>query len=157
YGKPLRIADYRDLHDQDPDLAAKKLTDDLTEEMIKSFPHFRDETKLQLARKLVALGICRNKFNAAQLFRKKLGDTQFWQTLDEKLKAFEEASREHGIPLPAWGHRQAWKQLGPMRRPWRLAYLLFGIPLFLIDLPNNALPEFFLSSGVEFFVTDETE
>lgn len=157
YGNPLIVSEYRELYDRDPDQAVKKLTDDLTQEMIRIYPHFTDETKQVLGKKLVALGICRSKFDAAQLFLRQLENKEFWQGLEAKLKALEESSREHGIPLPVWGYRQIWKQLGPMRWPSRLTYLILGFPLFLLDLPNNALPEFFLSSGVEFFVTDDSE
>ncbi|MGZ3658707.1 MAG: 1-acyl-sn-glycerol-3-phosphate acyltransferase [Bdellovibrionota bacterium] len=157
YGKPLWMKDYRELYERDPDLAIKQVTDDLTREMVGAFPHFTDDGKLALGKKLVAIGICRSKFDAAQIFLRQLENPAFWTGLEHRLRAFDEANKDHGIPMPAWGHRNAWKQLGPKRRPWRVLYLLLGFPLFLIDLPNNSLPEFFLSSAVEFFATDETE
>lgn len=157
YGNPIQVRKYRAQYEKDQDQAVRALMDELTEEMIGCFPHFRDETKLLLGKKLVALGICRTKFDAAQLFLRKLGDTKFWDELGEKLHSLEEESKELGIPIPAWGHRHAWRQLGPMRRPGRMLYIFLGAPLFFLDLFNNTLPEFFLSSVAEFLSADETE
>ncbi len=157
YGKPLLVADYKELYEKDSDQATKQLTEDLTAEMIRNYPHFLDETKQHLGKKLVALGLLRYKFDAAQMFLRQKDNASFWAGLEERMKAFEEASREHGIPLPAWGYRQIWRQLGPLRWPSRLAYLTLGFPIFLVDLVNNTLAEFFLSSAVEFFVTDDSE
>jgi len=157
YGKPLVIADYKERYLFDSDKAVKDLMADLTRELVANFPHFEDEAKLKLGKELVTLGLVRNKFEAAQLFLRKKADEGFWKGLEERRKAFEEATRDRGIPVPAWGHWQAWKQLGPVRRLSRVVWIVLGFPFFLVDLPNNSLPEFFISSGTEFLSTDETE
>lgn len=157
YGKPLEIADYKERYLTDSDRAVKDLMADLTRELIANFPHFEDEAKLKLGKELVTLGLVRNRFEAAQLFLRKKSDEVFWKDFEEKRKAFEESTRDRGIPVPAWGHWQAWKQLGPVRRLSRIVWIILGFPIFLIDLPNNSLPEFFLSSASEFLSTDETE
>jgi len=157
YGKPLVISDYKERYLIDSDKAVKDLMADLTRELLANFPHFSDEAKLALGKELVTLGLMRNRFDAAQLFMQKDRDPAFWEGFNERRKAFEQASRDSGIPVPAWGHWQAWKQLGPMRRFSRLCWIVAGFPVFCIDLPNNSLPEFFLSSGAEFLSTDETE
>lgn len=157
YGKPLWLRDYHRRYDEDPDRAVKDLMEDLTRELIANFPHFTDEAKAKLGKELVALGLMRNKFEVAQLFLRKKDDEHFWSGLADRRRAFEEASQDYGIPPQAWGHRRAWKNLGPWRRLVRVVWLVAGLPLFLIDLPNNSLGEFFLSSASEFLSTDETE
>lgn len=157
YGKPLLIRDYKERYEQNEDKAIRDLMSDLTAELIANFPHFVDEKKLALGKKLVTLGLMRNKFDAAQLFLRKQDDDSFWIGLEEKRKAFVEATSESGIPIPAWGHRRAWKEMGPVKRASRLGWLAMGFPVFLLDLPNNSLPEFLLSSVAEFLATDETE
>lgn len=157
YGKPLLLKDYEARYQQDSDRAVKDIMDDLTRELIGAFPHFTDQSKARLGKELVALGLLRNKFEAAQLFLRKQGDNAFWDGLEAHRRAFEEASQELGIPVPAWGYRQAWRSLGPQRRLARLAWIVAGFPIFLIDLPNNSMPEYFLSSAAEFLSTDETE
>ena len=131
--------------------------EDLTREMVSVFPHFKDEAKLALGRKLVALGLARSRHSAAQLFLQKESDGAFWAGLEQLLRAFEEANKVHRIPLPAWGHRRAWKELGPSRRRARSLFILFGIPLAVVDLLNNSLPEFCLQSLVDQVAVDETE
>jgi 1-acyl-sn-glycerol-3-phosphate acyltransferase len=157
YGKPLALKDYEILYRESRDEAVKKLMFDLTVEMIRNFPHFQDETKLGLARKLVALGLARSKFPVAQLFLKKENDGAFWAGLEQRLRAFEEANKGRRIPVPAWGHRRAWKELGPRRRRVRGAFLFLGLPLAAVDLVNNSIPELCLSSAVEQLSVDETE
>jgi 1-acyl-sn-glycerol-3-phosphate acyltransferase len=157
YGKPLVIADYQAQYEKDSDAAVRQLTEDLTREMISVFPHFLGEGTLALGKKLVTIGVCRSKWDAAQLFLRQKDNAAFWPALDQLLRGFDEACKDHRIPVPAWGHRQAWKQLGPGRRPFRALYLVAGFPLFLADLPNNSLPEFFLATCTDFLATDETE
>jgi 1-acyl-sn-glycerol-3-phosphate acyltransferase len=157
YADPIPVAAYRALYESDPEQAVRQLTGDLERAMIGVYPHFLDETKLALGRKLVATGMSRSKYDAAQLFLRQQGNASFWEGLERRMRAFDEAIKDHGIPLPAWGHRQAWKQLGPRRRRWRMLALALGAPVFLLDLPNNSLPEFFLGSATDFFATDETE
>lgn len=157
YGKPLLISAYKDRYLQNSDQAVKDLMADLTHEMISNFPHFLDESKLALGKELVTLGLMRNKFEAAQLFLRKQNDTDFWINLETKRRLFEEAASDSAIPVPAWGHWQAWKQLGPVRRLNRFFWVLLGLPIFLIDLPNNSVSEYFLASASEFLSTDETE
>ncbi len=157
YGKPLHMADYKERYLADSDRAVKDLMADITRELLQNFPHFVDEAKQALGKELVTLGLMRGKYEAAQLFLKKNDDGNFWNGLNEKRRAFEEASRDGGIPVPAWGHWEAWKQLGPVRRLSRIVWIILGLPIFLLDLPNNSLPEFFLSSASEFLSTDETE
>lgn len=157
YGNPIRVADYRALHDEDKEAAVRALMMDLTREMVAQFPHFHDETKLTLARKLVALGLARSRYPVAQLFLRKENDPLFWAKLDQLLRAFEEANKDRRIPVPAWGHRRAWKELGPQRRQRRGTFLLLGLPFAIVDLVNNSLPEFCVSSLVEQVAVDETE
>lgn len=157
YGRPLFLKDYREAYGRARDEGVKKLMADITAEMVASFPHFKDETKLALGKKLVALGLVRSKFPAAQLFLKKDGDAEFWTGLDQRLRDFEEANKGHRIPVPAWGHRRAWKELGPKRRLRRGIFLALGLPFALVDLFNNSIPEFCLQSLVEQLAVDETE
>lgn len=157
YGKPLVVKDYEARYSEDGDRAVRDLMADLTRELIGSFPHFSDQSKARLGKELVALGLLRNKFEAAQLFLRNADDQAFWDGLDRQRRAFEEATQEFGIPVPAWGYRQAWRSLGPKRRIARMVWIVAGFPLFLLDLPNNSIPEYFLSSAAEFLSTDETE
>lgn len=157
YGQPLVVSEYRELHDRDPEAAVEKLTADLTREMVSVFPHFLDHGREVLGKKLVTIGIFRNKWEVAQLFLHEHSNDAFWEGLARRMRAFDEACKSRRVPLPAWGYRRVWKQLGPGKRPWRLLYLLMGFPLFLLDLPNSALPEFFLTTVTELFAADETE
>ncbi|MGZ3696389.1 MAG: hypothetical protein ACXVBL_19075, partial [Bdellovibrionota bacterium] len=157
YGKPLLYSDYRELHDQDREAAVKKFLEDFTAELIKNFPHFRDERTQDLGKKLVALGLCLSRFEAAQLFLRKENDTAFWNGLKSRLRSFEEATKDNRIPVPAWGHRQKWKELGGWRRNVRRLFMLVAAPLALVDLVNNSFPEFCLSSLVGYVAVDETE
>lgn len=157
YGKPLLLANYRELFAKSREDAIRKLMEDLTREMIGVFPHFRDETKRTLGRKLVTMGIARYRYDVAQLFLRKENDPAFWAGLEQRLKAFEEANKDHRIPLPAWGHRRVWKEMGPRRRRWRGLFLALWSSLALLDVINNSLPEFALSSLVEQIAVDETE
>ncbi len=157
YGKPIQVADYRALYESDSEGAVRKLTDDLTRELIAVYAHFLDAGKLALGRRLVAIGICRSKHDAAQIFLRQKNNPAFWEGLDHFVRSFDEACKDHRIPPPAWGHRQAWKHLRPSQRTTRGIYLALSFPLFLLDLPNNSLPEFFLATATEFIATDETE
>lgn len=157
YGKPLLFSDYRDLHGQDRDAAVAKFMEDFTQELIRNFPHFRDERTQDLGRKLVALGLCKSRFEAAQLFLKKENDTAFWNGLKARLRAFEEATKDNRIPVPAWGHRLRWKEIGAWRRRARGLFMLICAPLAALDLVNNSFPEFCLSTLVEYVAVDETE
>jgi 1-acyl-sn-glycerol-3-phosphate acyltransferase len=157
YGKPLVVKDYETIFEKDPDAAARQLTEDLTRELIAVAPHFSGEGTLALGKKLVTIGVCRSKWDAAQIFLRQKDNASFWTGLEHLLGSFDEACKDHRIPLPAWGHRQAWKQLGPGRRPFRALVLLLGFPVALLDLPNNSLPEFFLATATDFLATDETE
>lgn len=157
YGKPLVLADYKDLYHSEKNKAVTLLMEDLTREMIGAFPHFQNETKLTLARKLVALGLARTKYPVAQLFLRKENDPAFWTGLEHRLREFEEANKDHRIPVPAWGHRRAWKELGPERRFRRGIFIALGMPLALVDIVNNSIPELCLQSLVEQIAVDETE
>ncbi|RZA08089.1 MAG: hypothetical protein EOP11_05875 [Proteobacteria bacterium] len=157
YGKPILVADYRELHAANKEEALRKLMADLTAEMIRVYPHFQDETKRALGRKLVMMGLARYRYDVAQLFLAKEKDADFWAGLSERMKAFEEANREYRIPLPAWGHRLVWKEMGANRRAWRTFFLWAWAPFALLDVISNSLPEFALSALVEQFSTDETE
>lgn len=157
YGKPILVRDFKDRFELDEDRAVRELMAELTAQLIASFPHFEDETKAALGKKLVILGIMENKFEAAQLFLRKKEDAAFWNGLEEKKKAFVEASSEYRIPVPAWGHRNAWIHLGAAKRAVCTAWVFAGLPIFFVDLLNNSLPEFILSSAAEFLATDETE
>jgi 1-acyl-sn-glycerol-3-phosphate acyltransferase len=157
YGKPLWMKDYRELYEQEPEAAVRKCTEDLTREMIACYPHFTDAGKLATGKKLVMIGVVRNRWEAAQIFLQQAANASFWEGLERRLRAFDEANKQYGIPMPVWGHRHTWKMLGPVRRAWRILALLAGFPFFLADLPNNSLPDFFLTSAVDFIATDETE
>jgi 1-acyl-sn-glycerol-3-phosphate acyltransferase len=157
YGKPLALADYRSLHGENKEEALRRLMADLTREMVSVYPHFQDETKFALGRKLVTIGIARYRYDVAQLFLAKEGDGAFWAGLNQRMKAFEEANKEHRIPLPAWGHRRVWKEMGPSLRRRRAFFLVAWAPFALLDVLSNSLPEFALSSVVEQVAVDETE
>lgn len=157
YGKPLWMKDYRELYEQEPDAAVRKVTEDLTREMIACYPHFTDNGRLALGKKLVMIGVIRCRWEAAQIFLNQVANPAFWDVLEKLMRAFDEANKLHGIPMPVWGHRHTWKMLGPVRRAWRVAALVLGFPFFLVDLPNNSMPEFFLASAVDFVATDDTE
>jgi 1-acyl-sn-glycerol-3-phosphate acyltransferase len=157
YGKVLNIADYRELYERSQQEAVQKVMEDLTRELLLNFPHFRDEHTMALGKKLVALGAFRSKFDAAQLFLRREKDDAFWASLQMRLRAFEEANKKLGIPIPAWGHRRAWKELGPARRRRRAVFLFLGSPFALFDLANTSLPELCLQSLVEYIAVDDTE
>ncbi len=157
YGKPLVVKDYEALYRKSPLEATKALMADLTEQMIQIFPHFQDDTKLVLAKKLIALGLARSKFSVAQLFLKKEKDPEFWKGLEQRLRALEESTKDQRIPVPAWGHRRAWKELGPKRRVNRALFLILGFPFAILDLVNSSLSELCLYSAVEHIAVDETE
>jgi hypothetical protein len=157
YGRPLFFRDYADLHREEKDAAVKKLMADLTVEMIMNFPHFRDAGQLALARKFVALGLAPSKFSVSQLFLRKENDPAFWEGLTTRLKAFDEANKESHIPVPAWGYRRAWKELGPARRARQLVFLLGTLQLAVLDLFNSSVPELCVQSLVEQIAVDETE
>ncbi|MCO5143984.1 MAG: 1-acyl-sn-glycerol-3-phosphate acyltransferase [Oligoflexia bacterium] len=157
YGKPILVSRYKDDYKENEQQAVKKLMNELTEQMVSVFPHFEDEHKQTIGKKLVALGLVRSKYDAAQLFLARKNAPEFWSGLDKKMKAFEEVTRNSGIPVPAWGLRRIWKELGPIRRAKRRLYILFGLPFAIIDALNNSLPEFVLSSTVDLIAVDETE
>lgn len=157
YGKPIKFSDYKELHEQDRDAAVKKFIDDFTAELIRNFPHFRDERTQALGRKLVALGLSRSKFDVAQLFLRKENDTEFWNGLKNRLRSFEESTKDKRIPVPAWGHRLRWKELGAWRRRVRGLFLILGLPVIVFDLISNSIPEFCLSSLIDYVAVDETE
>jgi 1-acyl-sn-glycerol-3-phosphate acyltransferase len=157
YGKPFVVAEYRAAYEADEEQAVRKLMEDLTREMISISPHFESEGTLALGKKLVTIGLYRSKWDAAQIFYRQRSNQEFWKGLEHRLRAFDEACKDHRIPVPAWGYRQVWKQLGARRRVLRGVYLLLGFPFFLVDLPNNSLPEFFLATLTDFIATDETE
>lgn len=157
YGNPIRVADYKDLYLKDEEGAVRKLMDTLTSEMVSVFPHFKDEKTLSLGKKLLALGLVSSKHSIAQLFLRKEADNQFWIGLDEKMRAFEEATKDKGIPVPAWGLRRQWKDLGANGRRLRGLFILLGIPFGLMDLINNSMPELCVQSLVEYLAVDETE
>ncbi len=157
YGKPLVLKNYEARYKAESDQAVRDLMEDLTRELISCFPHFTDQSKARLGKELVSLGLVRDKFEVAQLFLRRSEDKEFWNGLEARRRAFEEATQELGIPVPAWGNRQAWKNLGAQRRFVRIVWITLGAPIFLLDLINNSIPEYFLSSAAEFFSTDETE
>jgi hypothetical protein len=130
---------------------------DLTVELMKNFPHFQDETRLALARKLVALGLARSKYPLAQLFLREEGKPEFWQGLERRLREFEESTKGRRIPVPAWGHRRAWKELGPRKRKIRALFIVLGAPFAMADLINNSIPELCMQALVEQLAVDETE
>jgi 1-acyl-sn-glycerol-3-phosphate acyltransferase len=157
YGRPIFVTEFQEKYLEDRDAGVRALMDELTVELIRSFPHFRDEKTQTLGRKLVALGICRYKHEAAQLFLKYEKDKDFWEGLETRMRAFEEASKGHSVPVPAWGYRRAWKELGPARRRSRVALLILGAPMAIVDFVNNTLPEIGLRSVVDFAAVDDTE
>ncbi len=157
YGKVLRVSEYRELYEQNKEEGIRKLMEDITRELILNYPHFRDEKTQTLGRKLVALGLVRSRYQAAQLFLRREDDKAFWAALELRLRAFEAANKERGIPLPAWGHRRVWKELGPERRRIRGIFLLLGAPFAILDLLNSSVPEYFLSTLVNYISVDDTE
>jgi 1-acyl-sn-glycerol-3-phosphate acyltransferase len=157
YGRPLAYADYKTLHDEDREAAVKKFLDDFTAELIRNFPHFRDERTQSLGNKLVALGLCKSKFEAAQLFLLRENDTDFWNGLKARLRTFEEATKDNRIPVPAWGHRVRWKELGGWRRNIRRLFMLVAAPIALVDLINSSFAEFCLRTLVGYVAVDQTE
>ncbi len=157
YGSPLPIKQYEALYRRSPQEAVKALMADLTQQMVANFPHFQDDSKLVLGKKLVALGLARSKYPVAQLFLRKEKDLEFWQGLEQRLRALEESTKDHRIPVPAWGHRRAWKELGPARRWRRGVFLVLGSPLAILDLVNSSVSELCLRSAVEHIAVDETE
>lgn len=157
YGNPLVFSDYRELHAQDPNKAVQKFMEDLTKEMIRIFPHFKDEKTQTLGKKLVTLGLMPTKYDAAQLFLRKENDPVFWSGLEQKLRAFEESAKDERIAVPAWGHRRSWKELGPKKRRRRLAYIFLGLPIAIYDLVNNSFPEYVMKNFVDYVAVDETE
>ncbi len=157
YGTPLHLNQYESLYRRSSQEAVKSLMADLTQQMVANFPHFQDDTKLVLGKKLVALGLARSKYPVAQLFLRKEKDPEFWQGLEQRLRALEESTKDHRIPVPAWGHRRAWKELGPARRLRRGIFLILGTPLAILDLVNSSISELCLRSTVEHIAVDETE
>lgn len=157
YGNPIHLKDFKDQFDTDEDEAVQQLLKLLTNEMVSVFPHFKDEHTETLGKKLYALGLAPSKHAIAQLFLRKENDVAFWDGLDKKLRAFEETTKDKKIPVAAWGHRRKWKHLGVAERRIRGAFLLAGLPLALLDLFNNSVPEFMLSSVVDYVAVDETE
>ncbi len=157
FGQPLHLRDYQALYRSSREEGVKKLMADITREMLHTFPHFRNESELALGKKLVALGLARSKFPVAQIFLRQEENGDFWAGLGQRLRAFEEANKGQRIPLPAWGHRRAWKELGPQRRRRRAIFLALGFPLAILDAFNNSIPEFCLHSLVEQVAVDETE
>lgn len=157
YGNPIFMKDYEETYKKSPQEAVKELMSRLTNEMVSVFPHFQDDTKLVLAKKLVALGLARSKFAVSRLFLKKEKDPEFWKGLEQRLRALEESTKDHRIPVPAWGHRRAWKELGPARRFRRGLYLILGLPFAILDLVNSSVSELCLRSAVEHIAVDETE
>lgn len=157
YGRPLLLADYRARYEEDREKALRQLMIDLTREMVSVYPHFQDETKLALGRKLVTLGLARFRYDVAQLFLAKEKDEAFWTGLARRMQDFEEANKESRIPLPAWGHRMTWKEIGPRRRFWRRIFLALWWPLALVDFVVNTSAELALKAAVDQIAIDETE
>jgi glycerol-3-phosphate O-acyltransferase/dihydroxyacetone phosphate acyltransferase len=157
YGTPLLISDYRAVYEKAKEEGYRAVMADLTREMIRVYPHFQDEAKQTLGRKLTTLGLFKWRYDAAQLFLKMEKNEAFWAGLNECMATFEEANRDHRIPLPAWGHRRAWKELGPARRRKRAAFLFAWAPLSILDFFTNSFPEFCLVGAVERIAVDETE
>ncbi len=157
YGNPILISKYKELYLKDEDLAFKEVMAELTREMISLFPHFKDEKTLALGKKIVALGLAPSKHAIAQLFLRKENDESFWLGLAEKMRSFDEAAKDKGIPVPAWGLRKKWKDIGSSGRRVRGFLIFLGIPLEAFDLANNSVPELCLQSLVEFVAVDETE
>lgn len=157
YGDPIALKDYETLYHEQKDEAVRRVMERLTSEMIRSFPHFKDAAKLAYGKKLVALGLARSKHPVAQLFLEKENDAAFWKGLEDHLRAFEESTKGHRIPVPAWGHRRAWKGLGPGRRVKRTFFILAGMPFALLDLVNSSLPELCVQSVIEQLAVDDTE
>lgn len=157
YGNPILVSKYKDEYKENEQQAVKSLMSELTEQMLAVFPHFEDEHKQTLGKKLVALGLIRSRYDAAQIFLMRKNHQEFWEGLDLKMKAFEEATRNSGIPVPVWGLRRAWKELGPIRRAKRRWFILMGLPFAFIDAINNSFPEFALASTVDLVSVDETE
>lgn len=157
YGKPIALADYKELHDTDREAAVKKFMDDFTAELVRNFPHFRDERTFELGKKLVALGFAKSRYDVAQLFLRKENDIDFWNGLKSHLRAFEEATKESRISVQAWGYRRQWKDKGPWGRRWRVLFLIAALPVFVFDLVSNSLPEFCMKALVDYVAVDETE
>ncbi|WP_305808686.1 hypothetical protein, partial [Staphylococcus epidermidis] len=103
YGKPFVVAEYRAAYEADEEQAVRKLMEDLTREMISISPHFESEGTLALGKKLVTIGLYRSKWDAAQIFYRQRSNQEFWKGLEHRLRAFDEACKDHRIPVPAWG------------------------------------------------------
>jgi 1-acyl-sn-glycerol-3-phosphate acyltransferase len=157
YGEPIVLSDFREKYQDEKESAVREVMEILTAQMLRNFPHFQNESRMVLAKKLVALGISPSKHAAAQLFLRKETDADFWLGLEARLRNFEQTNKAHGIPIPAWGHRLIWKELGAAKRRKRAFWLAVGVPVALFDLLNNSLPEFVLQSLVEQVAVDETE
>jgi 1-acyl-sn-glycerol-3-phosphate acyltransferase len=157
YGEPIPLKEYEKLYNEDSNSAVEQVMERLTNEMIRNFPHFKDETKLACAKKLVALGLARSKHPVAQLFLEKENDARFWKGLEEHLTAFEESTKGRRIPVPAWGHRRKWKDMSAGQRFIRAVLILATLPLALLDLVNSSLPELCVQSVIEQIAVDDTE
>jgi hypothetical protein len=157
YGEPIVLKDFEKLYREEKDAAVTQVMERLTNEMIRNFPHFKDEAKLACAKKLVALGLARSRHPVAQLFLERENDAVFWKGLEEHLLAFEESTKGRRIPVPAWGHRRVWKDLGSYRRFKRTLFILAGLPFAVLDLVNSSLPELCVQSVIEQIAVDDTE
>lgn len=157
YGKPIVVRDYKELSESAPDEALAKIMEDLTEEMIRVFPHFYSEESLTLGTKLVATGLVDGKYSAAQLFLQHKNNPKFEKQVSDLMQELEEKSKEESIPLPAWGYRKIWKKLSHGKR-WNLVFAAFaGLPIALWHLAFNTLPEYLLRGAMDLAAADEAE
>ncbi|NUM89613.1 MAG: 1-acyl-sn-glycerol-3-phosphate acyltransferase, partial [Bdellovibrionales bacterium] len=157
YGKPLHLADYRDIFEKDYAAAVQALMGDLTSEMKRVFPHFETDEELAMAKKLQVAGVIESRIELSRVLAGRRHDGSFLDGLRGRIREFESSTKSAGIPVAAWGHRRRFSLLGAGGKAWRALMVGIGSPLVVWDLVNNTLPEHLLRSFIGFLASDETE
>lgn len=158
YGEPISVSSYRDIYEKSYGEAVRKLMADLTEQMKAVFPHFESNEELLLAKKMIVIGASPNRMSIAKIFRRyREQHPEILSNLQHRLRDFEEASKDQGIPMAAWGYRRKVSEKSLIGKILSMTILLGGAPLFLWDLINNTFSEYLIRSAMGFASSDETE
>jgi len=157
YGQPIYFRDFKAAYLENKDLAVRAVMERLTQEMIHSFPHFSNEKDFFIGKKLVALGLCDEKFEASKLIRKVSENSSAYEKIQSDLKSFEEMNRDYRLPFPSWGYVTRWQRETPGQKLFQVLFTFFGFPFAVVDLLNNGLGEFLIRSLMDLIAVDETE
>jgi hypothetical protein len=155
FGNSIRIADFRKLYEEQPDIAIAQVMERLTAEMTNIFPHFESVSDFDCGVLMDRAGVANSRWQASQFFKRLTIEQK--NVFKLEFAKFVEASKAQRLTLKCWGQARQWQGMSLLRRAWETFCIFLGIPLVVWHVVNNFVAELIVILVADQFSKDVTE